>query len=850
MDNEITTRDANAMDDFQSSYTPQSTKKSKQLYNLALGIQTIEKTTTKTKKKTARNSSNNNHHHQIDIEDIELYNIYESNDGIDPLNTTLEQLAFTSPSTKTIKPKRLKKLLDKLKRKTTKKNDNSKQQFLAPVLEAIIGKQENHSPAKNRKQPNNINDNNSNDVNNNQKAFNSTEVLMHLRIVLTKSSFYKAGITIPLFGILCALSMEMFHPYHGYNIVILLVLTASTGFQFFPLKTARPQIVISLVTALTIAIDILSILWNAYSITYYYITLIVLVILCKMYALQHFLQNGKGTRKAREILLKKIRVFVPSYKRPYSMREIRLRVLAIGWIQLISIAIYALLLVFAVTSFQYSMMFASAVATVTLPLALMIKSIFSAVLFLIIFLDADIILTLSKFGCLGFATRYVKEYTEKKHQQLGGPPRVYNFNSKRFKFLTTIKVVDVVLGIILWVALAQASQANFRALKTDFKAFLGLNAAILCVTDIWAPLLFSAIYLMLRKKNDDDDSDSDVSVDYDASPKRTPKKKGNVEQSEVDDNGVESDDDDEDDNEEEDDDDDSEDGDDNDDDEGEEDYNDENGEYREYQNEYGEYENDYGEYADYAEHVDGDIENEVIEDESSPLHQKSSRAVSPKATSQFHSVRDNIRRGSSKNAFSGSVDTDNYSSPIMKNEKTSIKYPQENVSVRIQSINNDLFLILTDGKQRIHLGSSDSIMTKEPMRRNRSDYLALDHDCSIDPSTFTSLFSALSGAFSSEFNCKIVPKEDFSFDKLTKHLINNGFVVVSSSKVDGLFECQIFGSGYIDHENILFLANIKIIISSENKNSVMQCTSKSTRNRVNHYFIAKFSLGDLLTLTD
>ena len=186
----------------------------------------------------------------------------------------------------------------------------------------------------------------------------------------------------------------------------------------------------------------------------------------------------------------------------------------------------------------------------------------------------------------------------------------------------------------------------------------------------------------------------------------------------------------------------------------------------------------------------------------------------------------------------------------MKNEKTSIKYPQENVSVRIQSINNDIFLILSDGKQRIHLGSSDSIMTKEPMRRNRSDYLALDHDCSIDQSTFTSLFSALSGAFSSEFNCKIVPKQDFSFDKLTKHLINNGFVVVSSSKVDGLFECQIFGSGYIDHENILFLANIKIIISSDNKNSVMQCMSKSTRNRVNHYFIAKFSLGDLLTLTD
>ena len=62
------------------------------------------------------------------------------------------------------------------------------------------------------------------------------------------------------------------------------------------------------------------------------------------------------------------------------------------------------------------------------------------------------------------------------------------------------------------------------------------------------------------------------------------------------------------------------------------------------------------------------------------------------------------------------------------------------------------------------------------------------------------------------------------------------------------FECQLFASGGGEIESsVLFLANIKIIMSSS---SILQCTSKSTKLRVTHYFIAKFQLGDLMILTE
>ena len=854
---------------FASTYTPQSTKKSKQLYNLAIGIDTTNNNTN-----TKKNHSSSIKHNGttkknkfIDVEDIELYNIYESND---PMNTTLEQLAFSpsspsllSPSSSSLKPKRLSKLLNKLKKK-------KKHTKFIPVLEAIIGKQEQQSPAKNRKPTSSTSSSNSSNTNNIGHK-NSSIVLsicplidwhQHLRIILTKSSLSNRIVMIPMLGLLCALSMEVshHHHHHGYNIVILLALVVSTGFQFFPLKTSRPQIVLSLLCALTIAIDILLLVVNNTTTinttsNSSYIILLVLIILCKLYCLQHFLKNGKGTRKARELLMKRVVVVVSfSLRRPYSMREIRLRVLALGWIHFISIGIYSLLLLFAITSFQYTIMLASSSSSsssstaITLPIALIIKSITTIILFFIILLDTDIVLCCSKFGCLGFATTttlYVDEYKEKKHHELGGPPRVYYYNKIRFRLILFFKFIDVILGIMLWVAVVQSSRG--RGLRSDFKVFLSINAVVLIITDIWCPLLLYTIVMMLKKKNDNNnDDDSDVSVDGNDKTtvvKRTPKGKGvSVEESEVDDDDAQNDADDDDDDGEDDDDEEEEEND------GDEDYH--GTEEVEFNAE--EYDDGNGYDDDDDDGYDG---NDVIEDESSPLHQKPSKrspAFTDSKTSQFHSVRESVRRGSSQNAF-GSINNDSHASPTTttKNEKTSIHYPQEIVHVRIQPIGKELYLTFNDSKESVYIGNVDSVVTHEPNRKSRLDLLSMDFNCFITPEAYSNLYTALSGSFSSEFNCKIVVKEDFTFDKLTKHLVNNGFYIVSSNKKEMVYECQLFASGYKGHDNLMFLANLKVILSSDdNRASVMQCTSKSTSYRVNHFFIAKFTLGDLMTLSD
>jgi len=304
-------------------YTPQPKSKSKELYNLAIGI------TTTTEKKNIDDG--------INAEDIEFYNIYD-----DHLNTTLEQIAFHTPKIKTKKTKRLKKLLDKIINKNIIKKTK--------VSESIISTNHKESPAKNRKESpkkNSIINENKNDKQQ-QKSLsfpiNFNQCYLSFRILFSNN---KLGIFIPIIGLCCAFIIETIYSYHnsfrGYNVPILLTLLAATGFHLFPLKTARPQIALTLVTVLTISIDILSMIWQ--SSKPMIIVLKIIIILSKVYALQDFLRNGKGTRKAREILARKLRVFLCTCSVPSNIiKEVRMRIVSIGWLHLISTTIYGMIL--------------------------------------------------------------------------------------------------------------------------------------------------------------------------------------------------------------------------------------------------------------------------------------------------------------------------------------------------------------------------------------------------------------------------------------------------------------------------------------------------------------------------
>lgn len=197
--------------------TPQPKSKSKELYNLAIGLPTI--------------IDNNRENNGISADDIEFYDIYDSaNNGIDPLNTTLEQIAFHTPKIRTKKTRRLKKLLNKIINKNEMK--------INPP-EAIISDANKESPAKNRKSPKKIINKNKNDdmYKQQQKSLsidipmNFTQCYLSVRILLSNN---KLGMFIPIIGLLCAFTIETINNYYssfrGYNIPILLTLIASTGF--------------------------------------------------------------------------------------------------------------------------------------------------------------------------------------------------------------------------------------------------------------------------------------------------------------------------------------------------------------------------------------------------------------------------------------------------------------------------------------------------------------------------------------------------------------------------------------------------------------------------------------------
>lgn len=93
---------------------------------------------------------------------------------------------------------------------------------------------------------------------------------------------------------------------------------------------------------MTIVIDILSLIWQL-SIPIV-IVLKIIIMLSKLYAVQDFLRNGKGTRKAREILARKLRIFVCICFVPSNIiKEVRMRIVALGLIHLVTTAIYGML---------------------------------------------------------------------------------------------------------------------------------------------------------------------------------------------------------------------------------------------------------------------------------------------------------------------------------------------------------------------------------------------------------------------------------------------------------------------------------------------------------------------------
>lgn len=353
------------------------------------------------------------------------------------------------------------------------------------------------------------------------------EVLRNL--LLGKRSVF-IGVPFFSFGLLLSMLLLLMPKVQRYNTIILPGLAASIEYKQFPIGSVRPQIIITLSVLLSVAVDIFQIINDRTNITSVMVATITLIIICKLALLNAFLRNSQGAMRTRKYLQRRARLFIiPMHEPRRIMRDVRGRLLAIGWLQLVGSLVFFGLFLIQVTYLDYSALYLSpARSDGALPMFLMIKAATLLVVFLGVLYDTDIRLCLWYFGCLGFAVEYVRKYISKKRLQLGGFPLSFAFSKVRFHILCFVKVLDVMWGFYGWVIVSYPLAGKFYSLDTHLQILYGMVAFSLTVFDLWCVTLFLGVRWLVRRRKivqelgelvDSDDSEIEefhlrVDLDY------------------------------------------------------------------------------------------------------------------------------------------------------------------------------------------------------------------------------------------------------------------------------------------------------------------------------------------------
>jgi len=305
-----------------------------------------------------------------------------------------------------------------------------------------------------------------------------------------------------------------------YNVVVFLALIIAGTYPHFPPKKMSPQIVLTILVAISVGLDCITLFLAPMPPPALIRLLTGIQCACKVYTLQtHFLQHARGTMKARKYLWRRLRLFLIPFNEPRRiMKDIRARIMAVGWVQLVAACVYAACFAASITTYGYQIMAGAGRAGISLPMFLLIKGISSAALFIGILLDTDVTLSLAFFGCLGWNMAYVKKYTREKKEELGGWPYAYFYNATRYTFLTMGKSLDFAWGVVGWITLSSHFGKSFYTLDSSLRFFLTLVMLTLVCTDVWVPILMYCINWLIRRHNfmletetlsDSDDSELD-----------------------------------------------------------------------------------------------------------------------------------------------------------------------------------------------------------------------------------------------------------------------------------------------------------------------------------------------------
>jgi len=229
-----------------------------------------------------------------------------------------------------------------------------------------------------------------------------SEAKRAMRVYFRLSSTWSMGILFILTGLVLSFCSEITSPGPNYNSAVLITLLGSIQYRHFTKGSVRPQIVLALLVAVSIAMDIT---WFSQRNRVYSIpkkSVLATIGLCKGWALYNVLQHSTEAARARKYIHRRLRVFMYPCSRPRNLlRDIKYRILAIGWLQLVVCIGYLALSIAAVTTMRFSVLMSSPAHGIPLFYFYPIKLLTSAVVGYGIYVDTDVRMCLYVSGCCG-----------------------------------------------------------------------------------------------------------------------------------------------------------------------------------------------------------------------------------------------------------------------------------------------------------------------------------------------------------------------------------------------------------------------------------------------------------------
>ena len=330
---------------------------------------------------------------------------------------------------------------------------------------------------------------------------NRKDILEIFYDLLLSKRARRVGVPMFCVALLTSMLIELHANIPQYNTSLILALAASIELKHIPAKVVRPQLVLSLCTMLSFALDVYLQVVNPLLFTATLTTAFVFLMLSKALFLFAFLRSVQSASRTRKYLNRRSRLFYPPLYQPRRInRDIRGRMLVIGWVQVGSTFAYIILFLVLVLSLDYSVLrLDPSTDDSTLPFFLAVKAASSAFILCGVLYDTDLVLCLWYFGCLGFNIEYVRSYIRRKRIKLKGWPLPFSFSDLRFHILAFFKLADILWGVYGWTIIGVTFGSRFTTLESHLKIFFAAVALALTASDIYCAVLFFGVRWLLRR---------------------------------------------------------------------------------------------------------------------------------------------------------------------------------------------------------------------------------------------------------------------------------------------------------------------------------------------------------------